>query len=275
VGSASSPSGLSGRHAAHVLNKPWTMTMTITNREGSRPPWETWALTETLCHGVPARVIVKIERLAGPVTHHGEGPVWSSVWGGLNDGGCDPQGRFPCGSKATDDRPGSGALYRLDTDGSVETVLTGITISNGLDCSPDGHTAYGHTAYCIDTPTQTVAAFDYGDDGRCLADRRSLASITPELGQPHGLTVDAEGGVWAALFGGAAIHRYSPDGRLDAVIELPVAQVTACAFGGADLDRLFITTSRLGSGAALESDAGSLCSCIPGIRGLSSRNYHG
>jgi hypothetical protein len=147
--------------------------MTITNREGSRPPRETRALTETLCHGVPARVIVKIERPAGPVTTHREGPVWSSVWGGLNGGGCDPRGRFPCGSKATDDRPGRGALYRLDTDGSVETVLTGITISNGLDCGPDGH-----TAYCVDPPTQTVALpeSDAGSPGSCIAGIRGLSS---------------------------------------------------------------------------------------------------
>ena len=187
----------------------------------------------------------------------------------MNEGGCDPDGRFYCGTMAYDQRPGAAQLYRLDPDGSVRTVLEHLTISNGLEWSPDGS-----VAYFDDTPTGRVALFDY-DTENGLTGRRTLAEIDPADGHPDGLTVDAEGGVWVALFGGGAVRRYLPDGTLDAIVPVPARQVTACTFGGPDLDQLFITTSR----ENLEPDddplAGSLFRAFVGVRGLPVRPFRG
>ncbi|WP_243788477.1 SMP-30/gluconolactonase/LRE family protein [Saccharopolyspora gloriosae] len=179
------------------------------------------------------------------------GELWSDPGVRMNEGGCDPDGRFYCGSMAYAETPGAGRLYRLDASGHVEVVLDGVTISNGLAWSPDGA-----TAYYVDTPTQRVDAFAYRDGD--LADRGPLVRIDPELGSPDGLTVDAEGCVWVALWGGAAVHRYAPDGGLLAVVELPVPRVTACAFGGGDRADLYITTSRQATDLRRHPEAGAL-----------------
>ena len=195
--------------------------------------------------------------------------LWTGGDVRMNEGGCDPDGRFYCGSMAYDKRPGAGSLYRLDADGTVTVVLGGVTISNGLDWSPDDS-----LAYYVDTPTHEVSVFDY-DSVEGLSGRRTFVSIPAEQGGPDGLVVDEEGGVWVALFGGSAVHRYTADGVLDAVVEVGARQVTACTFGGADLDRLYITTSR----ENLEPDddplAGSLFTIVPGVAGLPVRAYAG
>lgn len=195
-------------------------------------------------------------------------PVWSDPGVRMNEGGCDPDGRFWCGSMAYDQRPGAATLHRLDPDGSVHAVLEGVTISNGLEWSPDGS-----LAYYDDTATHRTDVFDY-DGAAGLTGRRPFVRFADDQ-NPDGLTVDAEGGVWVALFGGGAVHRYSPEGRLDAVVELPTAQVTACTFGGTDLDELFVTTSREGMGPDDDPVAGSLFSVAPGVRGLPVRPFGG
>lgn len=198
------------------------------------------------------------DRVGGPVRTLP--PVWTDSTVRMNEGGCDPDGRFYCGSMAYDERAGAGALYRLDPDRSIHCVLTGVTVSNGFAFSPDGG-----TAYYVDTPTGGIDAFDY-DRERGLTGRRRVVTVDPP-GVPDGLTVDAEGYLWVALWGGSAVRRYSPAGALDGVLELPVSQVTACAFGGPALDRLYLTTSRLGI-TWRQPDAGALFTTVPGVRGL-------
>jgi sugar lactone lactonase YvrE len=188
-------------------------------------------------------------------------PVWDDATVRLNDGGCDPYGRFFCGTMAYDQAPGRGSMYRLDPDGSSSFVFGGVTVSNGLDWSPDGGTAYYN-----DTPTRRIDAFDY-DPEAGFSNRRPFVEIPAGKGSPDGLTVDAEGCVWVALYAGSAVHRYRPDGTLDGVVELPVTQVTACAFGGDDLDTLFITTSREKLPSDAQPRAGAVFSCRPGARG--------
>ena len=163
-------------------------------------------------------------------------PVWADPSIRMNEGGCDPSGRFWCGSMAYDQRRGAAALYRLDPDRSVHRVLDDVTVSNGLEWSPDGT-----LAYYADTATHRIDVFD-SDPDVGLTTRRPFVDFG-EDGNPDGLTLDSEGGVWVALFGGGAVHRYSPEGRLDAVVELPTPQVTACTLGGDRLDQLFVTTS--------------------------------
>jgi sugar lactone lactonase YvrE len=195
-------------------------------------------------------------------------PVWSDPGVRMNEGGCDPDGRFWCGSMAYDQAPGAASLYRLDPDGTVRTVLGGVTISNGLDWSPDGS-----LAYYDDTATHRVDVFDYDRAGGLTA-RRPFVRL-PDDGNPDGLTVDAEGGVWVALFGGGAVHRYTPAGVLDVVVELPTAQVTACTFGGPRLDQLFVTTSREGMAPDDDPLAGALFRADVGVPGLPVREFAG
>jgi len=188
--------------------------------------------------------------------------LWAGSEVRMNEGGCDPDGRFYCGSMAYDRRAGGGAVYRLDADGATSIVLDDVTISNGLDWSPDGS-----RAYYVDTETYRVDVFEY-DPEQGMNSRRPLVHIAPEIGRPDGLTVDADGGVWVALNRGGAVHRYTPDGVLDAVVEVAARSVTACAFGGPELDRLFITTSREDLEPGDDPLAGSLFHAEVGLHGL-------
>jgi sugar lactone lactonase YvrE len=195
--------------------------------------------------------------------------LWSDDGVRMNDGACDPDGRFYCGSMAYDARPGAGVLHRLDPDGSTHVVLHGVTISNGLEWSPDGA-----RAFYADTPTQCVAVFAY-DRETGLHDGRPFAEVPEDAGAPDGLTVDAEGGVWVALYGGGAVRRYAPDGTLDAVVELPTPKPTACTFGGHDLATLFITTTQEDLPPGSDSVAGSVFRVQPGVKGQPAREFAG
>ena len=195
-------------------------------------------------------------------------PVWADEGVRMNEGGCDPDGRFWCGSMAYDQRPGAAAMYRLDPDGSVHIAFEGLTVSNGLEWSPDGT-----RAYYADTATHRIDVFDYDRDSG-LTGRRPFVSF-PDDGNPDGLTVDAGGGVWVALFGGGAVHHYDAGGRLAAVIEVPTPQVTACTFGGPDLDQLFITTSRQGMEPGDDPLAGALFRADVGTPGRPVREFAG
>src|SRR5215207_11616336 len=126
--------------------------------------------------------------------------IWTDPGVRMNEGGCDPDGRFWCGSMAYDRTPGAAALYRLDADGSVTTVLDGVTISNGIDWAPDGT-----RAYYADTSTSRVDVFDH-DPAAGLTGRRSFVEVVPDDGHPDGPTVDAEGGVWVAINGGGTVR---------------------------------------------------------------------
>jgi sugar lactone lactonase YvrE len=179
----------------------------------------------------------------------------------FNDGGCDPAGGFWCGTMAYDESPGRGELFRLSPDGAVRRILSDVTISNGL-----AWTADGSLAYYIDTPTGRIDVFD-ADGAAGLADRRPFVAIEPADGHPDGLTLDAEDRVWVALWGGAAVRCYDPGGSLVEQVELPVPKVTACTFGGPELDELYITTSREGEPDGTHRAAGAVYRYRPGVRG--------
>jgi sugar lactone lactonase YvrE len=207
-----------------------------------------------------------LEAPDGTLTHLP--PVWDDAQVRMNEGGCDPDGRFYCGSMAYDQSAGAGTLYRLDPEGGVTTVLEGVTVSNGLEWSPDGS-----LAYYDDTPTSRIDVFDY-DRERGLHDRRTFAEI-PDGGMPDGLTVDADGGIWVALADRGEVWHFSPEGVHDEVVEVPVGMVTACTFGGPDLDRLFITTSRENLPPGADPLAGSLFRADVGVRGRPVREFAG
>ena len=207
-----------------------------------------------------------LEQPDGSLTRLDE--VWADEQVRMNEGGCDPDGRFYCGSMSYDKRSGAGAVYRLDPDLSVHTVLEGVTISNGLEWNADGTQAYYN-----DTATHQISVFDY-DLRSGLTGRRTFAVIAGE-GSPDGLALDEQGGIWTAVYDRGEVHRYSPGGKLDEVVPLPVRQVTACTFGGPDLSRLFITTSREGLEPGEDPLAGSVFTADVGVRGLPVRNYAG
>ncbi|MFF1447269.1 SMP-30/gluconolactonase/LRE family protein [Streptomyces sp. NPDC058274] len=154
-----------------------------------------------------------------------------------NDAAVAPDGTLWAGTMRYDEAPGGGTLSRIAPDGGIRTVLDGVAVSNGTGWSPDGR-----LLYYVDSPTRRIDVFDF--DGQQPSGRRPLAVV--DAGFPDGLTVDADGCVWVALWDGGAVRRYTPDGDLDRVIELPVRRPTACAFGGADLTDLYITTARTG-----------------------------
>jgi sugar lactone lactonase YvrE len=165
----------------------------------------------------------------------------------MNDGTCDAQGRFWVGSMRLDEQGWDGALYRYDGR-ELLTMVDGVGLSNGIDWSPDRS-----LMYYVDSLTQRIDVFDY--DGE-IANRRPFVEIDPADGVPDGLMVDDEGGIWLALWGGHAVRRYGPEGRLEAELELPAANVTACCFGGADGRTLFITTAAPDGRVYVVDDAG-------------------
>jgi len=192
----------------------------------------------------------------------------------MNDGACDPQGRFWAGTMAYDESPGAGALYRLELDGSCTTVLTGLSIANGIGWSPDAG-----TMYLNDSGTGCLDAFDFESSTGAITERRTLVHGDQPGIVPDGLTVDAEGGVWVAWWGGGTVNRYAPDGTPLASVRLPVERPTSCAFGGPDLATLFVTTAREGLDDAArmrQPDSGRVFSIAGlGLHGIPCHPYRG
>ncbi len=192
----------------------------------------------------------------------------------MNDGACDPQGRFWAGTMAYDEAPGAGCLYRLELDGSCTQVLTGLTISNGIGWSPDGT-----TMYLADSGAGDIDAFDFDPATGELGRRRTIVHIATPNAVPDGLTVDHHGNIWVALWNGGALVQYDPDGLLLATIPLPVDRPTSCAFGDPGGGTLFVTTAREGLEDAVlarQPDAGRLLRLdSPGVTGPPCQPYRG
>lgn len=188
----------------------------------------------------------------------------------LNDGRTDPRGRLVAGGMDEAGLKPISSVWRLNPDLSLETLFDGVSCANSTCFSPDGR-----TMYFADSPAKEIEAFDYDPQSGVLGARRSLAKVN---GIPDGSCVDAEGFIWNAVWEGYRVERWSPEGRLDRVIEVPVRKPTCCAFGGPDLDILFITSSRLDDSAenlAREPQAGSLFAVRPGVRGLADPAFAG
>jgi sugar lactone lactonase YvrE len=183
----------------------------------------------------------------------------------MNDGACNQAGRFFAGTMADDEAPEQGTLYRLDPDHSVAVVIPQVTISNGIGWSPGGS-----WMYYIDSPTRRIDVLDYDLATGAIASRRPFVEVDAGEAVPDGLAVDTEGGVWVALWDGGAVLRFGPDGRLKQRLELPAPRVTSCAFGGPDMETLYITTA-----AGPGSSGGELFSVRAGVAGLASHAYQG
>ena len=191
----------------------------------------------------------------------------------MNDGYVDARGRFWAGTMGMGGAREKGTLYRLDPDGRVRRMLGPVSISNGLDWSPDNR-----TFYYTDLALSRIDQFDFDLATGSIKNRRPFVEFPVEIGYPDGLIVDAEGFVWVALWEGGSLHRYSPDGRLDLIVPVPASQTTKCAFGGKDLQDLYVTTAWVGLDAAARAQqphAGSLFRIRPGVSGKKINRYAG
>lgn len=190
----------------------------------------------------------------------------------FNDAKADASGRLWAGTMDDSEREPSGWLYRLDPDGRWQRCDGPYVVTNGPAIDPQRQILY-HT----DSANRTVYAFDLKPDGN-LAGKRVFVQLGSDEGFPDGMTVDTEGGVWVAHFGGARVTRFDPHGRVKSIIHLPVSQVTSCCFAGDDLDQLYITTASVN----LDTDtlrnqplAGGLFLAVPGVRGLATARFGG
>ncbi|MFI2336663.1 SMP-30/gluconolactonase/LRE family protein [Nocardia rhamnosiphila] len=157
----------------------------------------------------------------------------------MNDGVADPRGRFWAGAMPYDGSPGGGRLVRVEADGSVQVVLDGLTIPNGPAFSPDGA-----TMYLADSARGVILRYRVGEDGGIDEPATVFAAV--DDASPDGMTVDADGCVWSALWGGHRLHRYSPGGRLIDVVPVPVAQPTSIAFSARAPQQILVTTATHG-----------------------------
>lgn len=191
----------------------------------------------------------------------------------MNDGLCDRHGRLFAGTMDLAEEAPIGALYRLDPDGAVERVIESVGCSNGLDWN-----LAGDQMYYIDSNAYSIDVLDFDEVTGRVSGRRPLVHFREDEGAPDGLTVDAEGFIWVALWGGSSVRRYSPQGELERVLGIEAEQVTKPCFGGVDLDELYITSARVGLSAFALSEqrhAGAVMVHRPGVTGRVQHPFAG
>lgn len=191
----------------------------------------------------------------------------------LNDGRCDRTGRFWVGAMDLEKHRQIASLYRVDLDHSIHRIVDELIVSNGLAWSPDGSTMY-HS----DSRQNVIWAYDYDLDTGVPGNRRVFATTNPEEGLPDGAAVDEEGCYWSAAVRGGRVIRYTPDGRVDRVIELPVSLPSMCAFGGENLDILYVTSARefLSESELLKEPlAGGIFAIDVGVKGVTESCFKG
>jgi sugar lactone lactonase YvrE len=185
----------------------------------------------------------------------------------FNDGFSGPDGHPWVGSAALDGSRETAALYRADASGALQRALPNITLSNGLGWSPDGQ-----QFYYVDSPARKLSVFDYDRETHELSNHRALREFPDDGTVPDGLSIDRDGHIWLAIWGGSAVLRiHSQTGEILDRVEVPVTQVTSCCFGGADGSTLFITTARGGLDAdalAAQPYAGSIFQVQTNTAGL-------
>ena len=189
----------------------------------------------------------------------------------FNDGKLDRQGRFWAGSMDDSERADSGTLYRIGRDLDCVAIDRGYRVTNGPAFSPDGRLMYHN-----DSARQVTYVFDL--DGDSVGERRTFLQFKEGEGYPDGMTVDADGCLWIAFWDGWSVRRYSPSGEWLETVRMPVASPTSCAFGGRDLDRLYITSASIGldeSALQMQPNAGGLFMVTPGVRGLEDAPFAG
>lgn len=189
----------------------------------------------------------------------------------FNDGRCDRAGRFWAGTMSDGPRDPVGSLYRLDPDGRCTHMRKDIFVPNSIAWSPEDR-----VMYFADTHRNLIWAYDFDLARGVMRNEQVFVDGSNHPGRPDGSCVDADGCLWNAEYGGSRVVRYTPAGRIDRVVELPVSNVTCCCFGGKDLDTLYISTARqkmTPEHLAREPLAGNIFACRPGVRGLPEARY--
>ncbi|MBO9550777.1 SMP-30/gluconolactonase/LRE family protein [Pseudomonas sp.] len=193
----------------------------------------------------------------------------------FNDGRCDRQGRFWAGSMSMDMQQGAhvGALYRVDGEGQLHQQLKDMIVPNGLAFSPDGTRMYLSDSH---PNVQKIWTFDYDIDSGTPHNQRLFVDMRAFPGRPDGAAIDTDGCYWICGNDAGQIHRFTPDGRLDRSLSVPVKKPAMCAFGGANLDTLFVTSIRpAGSDLSDQPLAGGVFALRPGVQGLEEPAWHG
>ena len=191
-----------------------------------------------------------------------------------NDAAVDRQGRLLVGTvNMSDGFAPEGSLYRLDPDGSLHLLDTGYATANGIGVSPDGR-----TVYVTDMRHHQIIALDYDTANGTVSNRRTFVCVPENEGMPDGLIVDAEGFIWSGYWAGWRLTRYDPDGKIERQIRFPVQHVISFAFGGRDLDELFVTTAWWDLSEEERKRqpwAGDLLRVCTGVRGLLEPEFAG
>jgi sugar lactone lactonase YvrE len=201
------------------------------------------------------------------------GPTFEAPDLRFNDGRCDRRGRFWVGTVHERRHAGTAALFRFDPDGRCSQMVSGVTVSNGIAWSPDNL-----VMYFADSWTRTIFQFDFDLDSGTLCNQRVFVELPRASGVPDGATVDSEGFLWSANFDGACLTRYAPNGSIDRVIPMPVQRPTSCAFGGENLDILYVTSASFNLSEqqrAAAPLAGSLFAVDAGVKGLPEPRFAG
>ena len=192
----------------------------------------------------------------------------------FNDGRCDRQGRFVAGTMLLDMAVGArvGCVYSLEAgQGGLRLLLDDLIVPNGLAWSPDGRTMYLSDSH---PSVQTIWAFDYDTDSGTPSNRRVFVDMNPLPGRPDGAAIDADGCYWICGNDAGLVHRFTPDGKLDRSLAVPVKKPAMCAFGGPKLDTLFVTSIRPG-GIDLSDQplAGGVFALRPGTQGIEEPSF--
>jgi sugar lactone lactonase YvrE len=256
---------------SHRLGNPNDQVVAKAERVSSVVPRAKGGLALTLQHGffTLAPNSPKFEPLSEPI----ETGMSTSRF---NDGKCDPAGRYWAGTMDDSERTASGSLYCIDQDRKLRKLVTQVGVSNGLGWSPDNR-----KMYYIDSPTKKVSSFDYSLTMGEISNRRTIVDFAAnnQPGVPDGMTVDVEGMLWVAHWGGSRVTRWNPDtGKLLDTISVPAGETTSLCFAGKNLDELYITSARDGlddKALAAQPLAGSLFVVKPGVRGLPTNSFEG
>ncbi|WP_409498514.1 SMP-30/gluconolactonase/LRE family protein [Pseudomonas fragi] len=246
--------------------------------DGKEQSWQASQMLACIAQAGDGHWIAAMENGLFAITPHADGSLDSRLLASVthaqpgmrfNDGRCDRQGRFWAGTMLMDMAAGApvGAMYRYNA-GQTEPLtaqLQGFIVPNGLAFSPDGNTLYLSDSH---PNVQKIWAFDYDTDSGTPHNRRLFVDMTQHPGRPDGAAVDADGCYWICGNDAGLIHRFTPEGKLDRSLAVPVKKPAMCAFGGADLDTLFVTSIRPAGDLADQPLAGGVFALRPGVKGL-------
>ena len=246
--------------------------------DGKEHSWQASQMLACIAQTGNGSWIAAMENGLFAITPHADGSLDSRLLASVthalpgmrfNDGRCDRQGRFWAGTMVMNMAAGApvGAMYRYSADQAepLKAQLQGFIVPNGLAFSPDGNTLYLSDSH---PDVQKIWAFDYDTDTGTPHNRRLFVDMSKHPGRPDGAAVDAEGCYWICGNDAGLIHRFTPQGKLDRSLAVPVKKPTMCAFGGADLDTLFVTSIRPAGDLADQPLAGGVFALRPGVKGL-------